>query len=265
MKHLPILVATDFSDVVSSTIEYAKKLAKILNTNLVLVHALDGKSTAHEAQTKLDERVAEVESSGVNCMSLLKEGSIYEVLPKLASADSYSMFCVATHGVKGLKQTLWGANIYKLVRQISIPTLVIQENSNIEAQAGGPIICPVGFHDHYMEKVEAASLLAQTENNDIHIYQIDRPGLQGEDKINQIKKQTAEYLDKAGRTFRVVKEENHSPSVGFARQTLEYAAKVKASAIAIVTEVTNENQHFGKLDKETLLTNDLGIPVVCVS
>ena len=59
-----------------------------------------------------------------------------------------------------------------------------------------------------------------------------------------------------------VKEEPNNHSMGFARQTLDYAVKNGIGLIATPSEVVDNGFLMLKSDKELLLTNEQGIPIL---
>jgi hypothetical protein len=52
-------------------------------------------------------------------------------------------------------------------------------------------------------------------------------------------------------------------SVGFSRQSLEYIANHPTDLISIMAQVSKRNKSFGNADKENMILNPMGIPVLC--
>jgi hypothetical protein len=89
-------------------------------------------------------------------------------------------------------------------------------------------------------------------------------------EIDQAKKAIdAEQFDAAKKIFKAkgirfthVKEEPNNHSMGFARQTLDYAVKNGIGLIATPSEVVDNGFLMLKSDKELLLTNEQGTPIL---
>jgi hypothetical protein len=53
--------------------------------------------------------------------------------------------------------------------------------------------------------------------------------------------------------------------MGFAKQILKYSTQAKADMIAVMSIPTPENYYFADSDKELLLVNEPGIPILCTT
>jgi hypothetical protein len=62
--------------------------------------------------------------------------------------------------------------------------------------------------------------------------------------------------------FEEVHENPTMMSVGFARQTLDYASRVGAGLVAVMASKTVEFSHIAQSDKETMINNDHGVDVL---
>jgi hypothetical protein len=60
-----------------------------------------------------------------------------------------------------------------------------------------------------------------------------------------------------------VQEEQNVYSIGFAKQTINYAARINADAICIISPSSEEYYYFAPSDKDSLLLNENRIPVLC--
>ena len=52
-------------------------------------------------------------------------------------------------------------------------------------------------------------------------------------------------------------------AIGYSHEILGYIKKYEMDLIVIMAEVYKENTHFGTIDKENLILNKLGVPVLC--
>ena len=74
---------------------------------------------------------------------------------------------------------------------------------------------------------------------------------------------TRAIFDENGIKHIRVNEKQTVLSIGFAFQTMQYAKKTGADMIAIMSVSSEEYHYFAQQDKENLLTNESGIPVLC--
>lgn len=99
----------------------------------------------------------------------------------------------------------------------------------------------------------------------MHIYSIERPGFKSPDQLKKNLRRTTDLFDATGVNYKRVNEKQTFLSVGFALQTIRYAQKWGADLIAIMSITSEEYHYFAQQDKENLLTNRDGIPVLCAS
>ena len=126
-----IIVPTDLTSTAGQAIRQATAIAVKSNISLTLLHVLNDNSPSKEETGKILSGEAEViyTQSGVHCEIMIKEGNIFETIPYVACEHDYDLMVIGTHGIKGIKQMLFGANILKLVAKIPMPVLVVQEES----------------------------------------------------------------------------------------------------------------------------------------
>ncbi len=262
-----ILIPVDFTDASDKAVEFGVFLAKKSQFTISLLHVFEDEGRSMDVcKTKLKEIADRVnESKGIQCDYFCEEGSIFTTIPEMASQNSIRMLVMATHGRKGLRQKFFGPDILKLLKRIPVPTLVVQEKSCIPEEGFKSVIFPVGGQDDYDKKVEAMVFVAGLFDPEIHLYSITKPGFEQTEKLrDNIILAESGFSEKGIRYKRVVEDQSVF-SVGFAKQTLQYAEKNSADLITIMVNPTQENYYFADSDKESILTNELGIPVLCAS
>jgi len=77
------------------------------------------------------------------------------------------------------------------------------------------------------------------------------------------KKLSKEIFAERNLKFHEILEESKVISIGYSRQTLQYAAEHHFDLISVMSDVPNDEIYFGRADKENILTNETGIPVLC--
>lgn len=173
------------------------------------------------------------------------------------------MMVIGTHGIKGLKQKLLGADILKIASKITIPCLIVQEDCICRNY--NPIVLPVGGHPGFKQLVEATSTIARLFSSEVHFYSISRKGEQEYDSIKENILLAEKIFNEKSITYKRVREESNVVSVGYARQTLQYANLIDAGLVSIMSVKSKEHYYFAQADKETMINNEFRIPVLCAS
>ena len=71
------------------------------------------------------------------------------------------------------------------------------------------------------------------------------------------------YMESRQWPFEIIEEEQLVYSVGYSRQTLNYVQENKPDLITIVAKIAPGNIHIGEMDKDNVILNPAGIPVLC--
>ena len=262
-----ILVPIDFTSTSEQSIKQAVSLARRANCSVTLFHVLTGESSDKDMKTsvpdKLKEKAELIIKDGINCDYQVATGSIFDEIPRAANKFDHQLLLIGTHGIKGIKQKLFGADMLKLIRKIKIPCLVIQ--SGCVCRDFNPIVLPVGGHEGFKSLIDATSVIAGIFGSEVHIYSVIRKGDEGSKKLKENTLLATRQFEEKKIPFNRVEEEATVFSVGYAKQTLQYANKVSAGLISMMSVKTEEYYYFAQADKEQMINNEFGIPVLCSS
>ncbi|MDX5321252.1 MAG: universal stress protein [Bacteroidota bacterium] len=258
-----ILALVDFTPITEKVIQQSVILAKQNNAALCLCHFIHGDTPKAEMEQKLAAYQQQLKSEGIVSETLCSEGNLYQDIDEVALRFMADLVIVGTHGKVGLRQNLFGSNIWKLVNAIPCSTLIISDATKINPQGFQKILMPLGPHPSFNKKaIFTSQLLAP--GGTIQIFAIQKPGVPiGTDMLKISADTQRVYSDEQIKNSYVEIESSHF-SVGYSRDTLEYAKNENYDAISILTEVSEVNAHFGQIDKENLVVNELGIPILCV-
>lgn len=260
-----IIVPTDLTKVANHAIEQAVIIALKTKKDLVLLHVLNDKSPAfEEVQKTLQTQVEDIrKSSGISCDFITKEGNIFEVIPHIACEHDFDLMVIGTHGIQGMRQALFGSNILRLVSKLSMPVLVLQEETPIKEDFPR-IVFPVSSHESFGEAVKIVIQFAHYFNSEVVLYSVYKSGFEWpENMISNIEKAVQQFEEK-GISLKRIKEDQTVYSLGYAKQTLKFAHESQADLIAIIPSSSKEYYYFAQTDKETLLLNDHHLPTLCV-
>ena len=264
-----IIVPTDFSTAADQAIVQAVAIARKAGVSLTLLHVMNPGSSAGSksdiavVESELQKQVEKIENEGVRCNYSVTTGSIFHAIPEISNHPENYMLVIGTHGIQGLKQKMFGADILKLVRKISIPCLIVQEACSCNQFS--PIVFPVGGHEGFRQLIEATAMMAGLFEAEVHIYAVERKGDPATAKIRENILLAEKIFTERSIPHQCIKEASNIISVGYARQTLQYANATGAGLISMMSVKSEEHYYIAQADKETMINNAFNIPVLCIS
>jgi nucleotide-binding universal stress UspA family protein len=265
MSQKSILVPFDLTDPAVNAANAAASVANSGNMNLTLLHVTDS-DTSEAADDQISKLAARLQSEySINVNYIIRKGRLFQEISAEADDRDYQLMVIGSHGYKGLKEKLLGTDILKLLKNIPVPAITIQEGFNFPEKGFRKILLPASSHDFFDKKIEAVILMAQIYDAEVHVYTVEKPGFEwsAEIKTNIVKAIQAFELNNI--RYQRVNEQQNTYSPGYARQILQYAQNVSADLIAVISLPTKEYYYIADSDKELLLTNELRIPVLSVS
>lgn len=259
-----LLCTHDLTSASNAALEFALPLADRTGVTLTVLHVVPP-GTPESEHTALRRRLGKIveKAGGSDSVSIkVVEGRYMNVIPD-ESGNGYSMAVVGTHGPQGLRQNLFGADILKLVRSMHVPTMVVQEGTDLNDRLDR-IVLPVAAHADIAKLLEAVCQLAKLHGSEVHIYQLIRPNEQPSTELLQNKLVMLERFEKEGIPCVQANEPSNTFSVGFAGPTALYAKRIGAGCIAIMAHASDEYRYIADAEKERMLTNEACLPVLCV-
>jgi nucleotide-binding universal stress UspA family protein len=259
MKNIAVLV--DYTEGCRKALNQARILAELAGSSIHVVNV-----TSKEVNDSEHERLSAfaTEELGVSlpAHTHVLDGRLMTALKSGLEEINPDLVVLCTHGVKGIAQHLFGSRVLSLVQSVDKSFLVVQENSQIVEEGFGKILFPATHSAVASVLIHQVMTLAAECDSEVVFYEIDK-------YVGDVEKEIRENFDAAKKVFKAkgiryshVKEEPNNHSMGFARQTLDYAAKNGIGLIATPSEVVDNGFLMMKSDKELLLTNEQGIPVL---
>jgi nucleotide-binding universal stress UspA family protein len=265
MSENKILVPSDFSDASHAAVDLAATIAAKNDMGLSLLHIRNGKSIGDSEDQMINIIQSLKVKHNLESDYIIKKGSIFSEISKVACEDCYRMMVIGSHGFKGFREKFFGADILKLVKTIPVPVIVAQKNYTIPGSGIKNIILPAASHDDFHRIVQATSFIAGMFDARVHIYTIEKPGQEWPEKLKSNIEKAKETFDAHRVRYIRVNEQATTYSVGYSKQTLQYAEREGVDMICLMSMPTKEYHYFADSDKEQLLTNEAGIPVLCTS
>jgi nucleotide-binding universal stress UspA family protein len=258
-----IIVPTDFTIAAANAVKQATVVAVKSKADLVLLHVVDAKSHSEEElkKTLTTESAKISDEYKINCSFLLKTGNISDVIACELNQITYDLMVIGMHGSKGIRQKLFGSDILKLAIKVPIPLLVVQKDTEV-ADTFKKIILPVGSHEGFRMAVNAVLYFSGIFNSEVHLYSINKPGFDWPEQMKKNIDMTMNIFESKATPVVRVKEDQNMYSVGYAKQTLNYAKSVNADAICMMSVPSAEYYYIAQSDKETMMENEFHIPVL---
>ncbi len=257
-----IVVLIDFTEGSRSALLQGAALAKKADAKLIGLHIVNSSEKVGDGEKLLEHFMEHNLKDSVHYEAVVAEGSLNGAVRSALKKISPDLVIVCTHGIKGIAQHLFGALILKLVQEINFPCIVVQDNCAMDLINIDTILFPIGPHPDFTIKIKQTAALAKMLNAKIVIYEIERPNIDFEDILNKNIVAAKEYFQNGNIQFDVVIEDNKIITLGYFRQTMEYAKENKIYLISQMASVSNNDVVFGVGDKEKFFVNTIGLSIL---
>ncbi len=199
-------------------------------------------------------------TNGVEYRYMHKRGAVYKGILAAANEVDASLIIMGTHGVTGFQEFWMGSNAFKVVSSSKCPVLSMRENGTTNDFK--TIVMPIDTSFESRQKVPYAVSLAQKFGATIHVLgvSVDKDK-ETEYQVSAYCRQVLHSLDEEGVPY------VHEKILGgnITNLTVDYAKKVKADVILIMTEQEPQIGSFflGKFAQQ--MVNHSNIPVMSIA
>lgn len=241
-----ILSAIDFSDCSINALEHAISIARASKSNVLMLWVNNPNTTKTILSSDLsDDLLEEVEHQFTRLIAkyspelpdskidyIIREGKVYkEVVNQARESDAW-LIIAGTHGSSGFEELWIGSNANRIVQAASCPVITIRSGIAIERRLD-KIVMPIDSSPETRQKVPFTCDLAAMFGAEVHILTIFTTSIQEvRSYIRSYSKQAADYFTKNGVKYHIEEVETDNIST----VTLEYAQKIDANLISIMTE-----------------------------
>ncbi len=266
-----IVVGIDFSDNSFNALEHAILIAKKANMSVTMVWVdhidyskeifnIDPTHRLDAVAKQFNELMKKYEDCCNNIDFVVRKGKVYSEICDVADELKAYMIVVGTHGLSGFEEFWSGSNANRIVSASNVPVLTIRGGNDI-SQNLDRIVLPLDSTKVTREKIPITADLAKYFDSEVHIL-----GLQTSSHTD-IRYRIKAYVAQAEDYF---KERNikfvsaFMDSDQITDDTLEYAKKIKANMISIMTEqeTTTSNLWMGPYASQ--MVNHSPFPVLSV-
>src|ERR1035437_7819718 len=268
------LVAVDFSNCSVNALMHAAQLAYLTNSRIEMIWVNNPQKTkvyvAESESTGLinemnvqfkhlaDELLAKY--PGLKVDYLIREGKVYKEIGLQAEESKSQLIVVGTHGRTGLEKLWMGSNVYRIVSTASCPVLSVRAGAPVSDQLK-TIILPIDSTVETREKVTIAAELARSSHAKVIVLKLySTDVIEVRDSVDIYAQQVLDYL----REEEVEGVMDETESKNLTVTTIEYATKVNAKLIIIMTEQEKKVANFLIGNFAHQMMNNSPIPVLSV-
>jgi len=259
-----IVVPWDFTPVAENALAHAARISRMVKNNIALLHIVDpGIKIKAEGEKKILLQHVASESSrkyNIAVSAFVVRGSIFKSIAEFVNEKEANLVVMGTHGMKGM-QKLTGSWALKVIIKSKVPFIVVQAPPSDQKRYQN-IVFPVDFRKENKEKIKMAIYMGKYFDSKIHI-------LVTTTKDKNLTKKTKINLAFAIKYFtqnNIEYEVHEIPKGKSAEQTLEFAQKINADLILIITtkNITFADYVLGA-SEQYIIANSSRIPVCCVN
>jgi nucleotide-binding universal stress UspA family protein len=259
-----IVVPWDFSHVAENALAHAVKISRMVNNDICLLHIVDTGITpkAYAETTTLLKRLIEENSKKYNVPIIyhISKGSIFTEIAEYVNEKEASLVVMGTHGMKGM-QKLTGSWALKVIVKSKIPFIVVQDPP-ADQEKYHNIVFPIDFRSENKGKIKMAIFMGKYFESKIHMLVSNSTdtGILRKTKTNV--NFAIKYLIQNNIDYEI----HDMPKGKIAEQTIDFAQKINADLILIVTtkNITFADYMLGASEQQ-IIANSSKIPVCCIN
>lgn len=260
----PIVVPWDFTPVADNALAHAVKISRMVGNEISLLHIVDKeiKQQAEGEKKVMLQHVADENTKKYNIKinAEIVKGSIFTAIAEFVNEKDASVVVMGTHGMKGM-QKLTGSWALKVIIKSKVPFIVVQDPPADQDRYHN-IVFPVDYRKENKEKTKMAIYMGKYFDSKVNIL------VTVSTDQNLIKKTKVnlsfaiKYLIQNNIEYQI----HEIPKGNFAQQTIDFAQKINADLILIVTtkNITFADYMVGA-SEQYIIANSSKIPVCCIN
>ena len=259
-----IVVPWDFSHVADHALAHAVKIGRMVSNDICLLHIVDNSITPKAHLEKVNHLKKLIDENGkkynIPISYHISKGSIFSAIAEYVNEVGASLVVMGTHGMKGM-QKLTGSWALKVIVKSKVPFIVVQDPPADQDRYHN-IVFPVDFRGENKEKIKMAIFMGKYFDSKIHMVvsvSTDK-NIQKKTKINL--NFAIKYLIQNNIDYEI----HDMPKGNISQQTIDFAQKINADLILIVTtkNITFADYVVGA-SEQYIIANSSRIPVCCVN
>jgi nucleotide-binding universal stress UspA family protein len=267
-----IVVPWDFTAVADHALAHAVKISRMVGNEICLLHIVDQgiKPNAEGEKKVLLKHVAEENGKkyNIHIQAEIAKGSIFTAIADFVNQKDVaenekkevSLVLMGTHGMKGM-QKLTGSWALKVIVKSTVPFIVVQDPP-ADQERYHNIVFPVDYRRENKEKTKMAIYMGKYFDSKVHMIVTTSTDTSLIKKTRVNLNFAIKYLIQNNIDYQI----HEVPKGNFAQQTIDFAQKIKADLILIVTtkNITFADYVVGA-SEQYIIANSSKIPVCCVN
>ncbi|MBN1115889.1 MAG: universal stress protein [Bacteroidales bacterium] len=252
-----ILVPYDYTELSEYAVKYAVLIAKIVETELVLLHVIDELNEEAEHHKRLEEVAKAITAKyGVKVEVKIRAGVVHKVIKVVAETLDAFIVIMKAQPPRGTERFLRSRSI-RVMSGAKIPFIVVQAPP--KRLSFKKIVFPIDFRTENKEKLVWISTLSKYYTSKIYLYRSDI----NDYKVRNNAEFSKRFLEGKSIDYEIVGNKEKLP---FAEATLNFAHEVDAQLIIIMLR-----KRFGLfsnlfgISEQKYISNKYKIPVMCIN
>ena len=267
-----ILVPTDFSILAENALKIAAQIAKKNDGEIILLHLLDiphqGNDAVYKghdipelmlfknlAIKKLDDLMNHECLEGINVSKVIQFETTFNGIMNVSTINQVDIIVMGSHGAAGIKEIFVGSNAEKVVRNSTIPVLIIKKE--YEKFEINNLVFASDFTDEVLKTFQNVIDFANKFNAKLQLVTIVTPNnFKSTLEINHIMEKFVANFDFTNFTLNIFND------IDIENGVLNFAKFKNAEAIGIGTHGRKGLAHFfnGSISEDLL--NHSKLPIV---
>jgi nucleotide-binding universal stress UspA family protein len=198
MAYQNVLVPLDGSELAERAITYAKSLAKIKGSEIILF-TVSGASDEHldrPMRAYLELNTKELQSQSIKASIAISYGNMADEIIKFADKNKIDLIIISTHGHSGIKRWELGSVALKVLHGTCTPVLLIKSRAHKIAEVEfKKILIPIDGSPFSEASVPYVKELAKGTGGEIILLRVSEPPVLSADRSPAIKPSWEEYRD----------------------------------------------------------------------
>lgn len=257
-----IVVPYDFTAMAKNAVAHSVILAARLKVGVTLLHIAKKKDEIADRERDLAAEVEKLSAEmNIKPAFLVRYGSIFKTINRVANELDATIIVMGTHGVKGM-QKLTGSRALKVILGSRIPFLVVQDAPK-PGLSYRNIVFPVDFKTENKEKLKWVQFMSQYfSSNTILFADSSKEGVV-EQRTRANLLFCKSFLEENKINYELVLADHNLP---FSEETLKHAVDNDADLIIIMTsrDIAFHAYILGA-QEQYMIANSAKIPVMVIN
>lgn len=270
-----IVVPVDFSKHSEYALKAAATLAKKNNSEILVLHMLEmGAVTVSESASQLQEmtifhlKLAEKNFKdflnktylkNVKVTPVIKHFKVFSEVNSIAEEHQANMIVMGSHGSSGFKEIFVGSNTEKVVRNATVPVLVVKkEQSNVSFD---DVVFATDFAEESIEAYQKAMKVLSALAENVHLVHINTP-FSDFKSSTEIEKKVVNFLQKAEGNIDKLNSINYVADYTIEKGIFNFSNVVGGDLIALITHGRKGFAHYFTGSVTEDIANHATLPVI---